>query len=51
MTQEEYIARRKELQDMMSDSRAEERKEIQKVEDDKILVHRNTDNRIKMFVV
>lgn len=50
MTQEEYIARRKELQDQMSDSREEERKEIQKVEDDKFLVHRNTNNRIQMFV-
>ena len=45
MTQEEYIARRKELQDKMSDSRAKERMEIQKIEDDKILVHRNAANR------
>lgn len=50
MTQEEYKARRKELQDKMSDSRAKERMEIQKVEDDKILVRRNAANRIKMFV-
>ena len=50
MTQEEYIARRKELQDKMSDSRAKERMEIQKVEDDKFLVHRNAAYRIKMFV-
>lgn len=50
MTQEEYKARRKELQDQMSDSRAKERMEIQKVEDDKILVRRNAANRIKMFV-
>ena len=50
MTQEEYKARRKELQDKMSDSRAKERCEIQKLEDDKILAHRNAANRIKMFV-
>ena len=50
MTQEEYKARRRELQDKMSDSRAKERREIQKLEDDKILAHRNAANRIKMFV-
>ena len=50
MTQEEYIARRKELQDKMSDNRAKERREIQKLEDDKILAHRNAANKIKMFV-
>lgn len=50
MTQEEYIARRRELQDKMSDSRAKERREIQKVEDHKFQVHRNAAYRIKMFV-
>ena len=50
MTQEEYKARRKELQDKMYDSRVKERREIQRVEDDKILAHRNAANRIKMFV-
>lgn len=50
MTQEEYKARRKELQDKIYDSRLKERKEIQQVEDDKFLVHRNAANRIKMFV-
>ena len=50
MTPEEYKARRKELQVKMSDSRAKERREIQKLEDDKILAHRNASNRIKMFV-
>ena len=50
MTKELYIARRKEIQDKMYDSRAKERKEIRQVEDDKIQVHRNAANRIKMFV-
>ena len=50
MTQEEYIARRRELQDKIFDCRVKERHEIQKVEDDKILAHRNAANRIKMFV-
>lgn len=49
MTQEEYKARRKELQDKMSDSRAKERREIQKLEDDKILAHRNAADKIKAF--
>lgn len=50
MTQEEYKARRKELQDKISDCRTKERKEIQRVEDDKRLAHLNAANRIKMFV-
>ena len=50
MTQEEYKARRKELQDKIFDCRVKERREIQRVEDDKILAHRNAANRIKMFV-
>ena len=50
MTQEEYKARRKEIQDKMYDSRVKERKEIQQVEDDKRLTHQNAANRIKMFV-
>ena len=49
MTQEEYKARRRELQDKMSDSRAKERREIQKLEDDKILAHRNAADKIKAF--
>ena len=50
MTQEEYIARRKELQDKIFDCRVKERKEIEQVEDDKRQVHRNAANRIKMFM-
>ena len=50
MTRELYIARRKELQDKIYDSRLKERKAIQQVEDDKRQVRRNADNRIKMFV-
>lgn len=49
MTQEDYKARRRELQDKIFDSRKKERKEIQRVEDDKLLARRNADNRIKMF--
>ena len=49
MTQEDYKARRRELQDKIFDCRVKERKEIQQVEDDKRQVHRNAANRIKMF--
>lgn len=49
ITREEYRARRRELQDKIFDSRKKERKEIQRVEDDKLLARRNADNRIKMF--
>ena len=50
MTQEEYKARRKEIQDKIFDCRVKERREIQQVEDDKRLTHQNAANRIKMFV-
>ena len=49
MTQEDYKARRRELQDKIFDSRKKERKEIQRVEDDKLLASRNANNRIRMF--
>lgn len=50
MTQEEYLARRKELQDKIFDCRVKERKEIQQVEDGKRQVQRNAANRIRIFV-
>lgn len=49
MTQEEYIARRRELQDKIFDCRKKERQEIQKIEDDKLLAHRNAADKIKAF--
>ena len=49
MTQEEYKARRKELQDQIFDCRKKERQEIQKIEDDKLLAHRNAADKIKAF--
>lgn len=49
MTQEEYRTRRKELQDQIFDCRKKERQEIQKIEDDKHLAHRNAADKIKAF--
>lgn len=49
MTQEEYRARRKELQDLIYDTRQKERQEIQQVEDDKHLAHRNAADKIKAY--
>lgn len=49
MTQEEYKARRKELQDKIFDCRKQERQEIQKIEDDKLLAHRNAADKIKAY--
>lgn len=49
MTQEEYKARRKELQYQVFDCRIKERQEIQKIEDDKHLAHRNAADKIKAF--
>ena len=50
MTQEEYLARRKELQDKIFDCRVKERNEIQQVEDVKRKLHRIAADRIKIFV-
>lgn len=50
MTQEEYKARRKELQDKMGEARKQESIEIQKNEDDRHLAHRNAADKIKEFV-
>lgn len=49
MTQEEYKARRKELQDQIFDCRKKERQEIQNIEDDKRLAHRNAADKIRAF--
>ncbi|MGM9733899.1 MAG: hypothetical protein ACI3YT_07265 [Prevotella sp.] len=49
MTQEEYKARRKELQDEIFNCRQMERQEILKIEDDKHLTHRNAAEKIKAF--
>lgn len=49
MTQEEYRTRRKDLQEQIFECREKERQEIQKIEDDKHLAHRNADDKIKAF--
>lgn len=50
MTQEEYKARRKELQEEIFQCRQNERQQIQEIEDKKIAVHRNTADRIKDYI-
>ena len=49
MTQQEYKARRKQLQDQIFDCRQKERQEIQNIEDDKRLAHRNAADKIRAF--
>lgn len=49
MTSEEYLARRKELQEEIFQCRQSERKEVQGIEDDKFLAHRNAADKIKAF--
>lgn len=49
ITREEYRARRNELQNLIFDCRQKERQEIQQVEDDKHLAHRNAADKIKAF--
>lgn len=49
MTQQEYKTRRKQLQDQIFDCRQKERQEIQKIEDDKRLAHRNAADKIRAF--
>lgn len=49
MTQQEYKTRRKQLQDKIFDCRQKERQEIQNIEDDKRLAHRNAADKIKAF--
>lgn len=49
MTQQEYKTRRKQLQDQIFDCRQKERQEIQNIEDDKRLAHRNAADKIRAF--
>lgn len=49
MTQEEYMARRKEIREKIMETRIRERREIEAVEDDKLLAKRNAAEKIKAF--
>lgn len=49
MTREEYMARRKEIREKIVETRIKERKRMEQVEDDKLLAHRNAENKIKAF--